>query len=587
MEKRTNNSARIGELFAGQIFPIHVNITSNQRTLKQRDHVQPKNVGLTRYERVTFTEFAENHATINAFYPYITKEAMAMTMDNYRQYVAQYNEQITSLNQQIELHNQKVKKYLEENKNNLTEVQIQFKKLFVLKNKDNRTKQFNEKVDDFNKDYGMIVEKRKFKTIKYATEIIFQQLLYAYSVEIAKRTTEYIKLGTNEPTSLQKIRINSWQVATMKRNDIQAIDVCKATIRNHRERLEEAGILVDYLFRGNKKALQFNINSQILVVFDAKTGKFSNAENQTLNSGTCKNLIDSDRTTRTFKNNIKKIENVIDDFLEEGKPSTSSKAADLSVFLLEHPKQISEVQTGGAAKTVKISEDLEKNIIHPQELAEKLSNGDFNNYQRMDKRVLYHEAMYGTLTREEFKKVIIQEFFCNAAKLWRGKFVFVGCWKKAINSYLEKLFLVHNGNDYFLIKKELMVDKLDEMIWRINNAQRWFRKTGINPLFPSDYFDFTRISKQEIGFEYTKKSYQNHLKYLENKPKLAKSVKKKAEIRTNNLTQAKKFEMKVNQFFKGRISLDELTCYVEENLPVNFQQKLTDVLISISTKYTC
>lgn len=587
MEKRTNNAASIGELFVNNIFPINVNTTLKQEKLNQRKYVPVKSVGITRLERVIFPELTEKHHQINAYFPYITKECMAMTMDNYRSYVANYNEQIIQANYDVERYNAKVQKYLLLNQKNLSEVQTQFSMLFVLKNKHERTKTFNEKVEEFNNDYGFLVEKRKFQTIKYATEIVFQQLLYAYSVEIAKRTTEYIKLGTNEPTSLQKIRINSWQVATMKRNDIQAIDVCKATIRNHRERLEEAGILVDYLFRGNKKALQFNINSQILVVFDAKTGKFSNAENQTLNSGTCKKLPDSDRTTRTFKNNIKKIENVIDDFLEEGKPSTSSKAADLSVFLPEHPKQISEVKTGGAAKTVKISEDLEKNIIHPQELAEKLSNGDFNNYQRIDKRVLYHEAMYGTLTREEFKKVIIQEFFCNAAKLWRGKFVFVGSWKKAINSYLEKLFLVHNGNDYFLIKKELMVDKLDEMLWRINNAHRWFRKTGINPLFPSDYFDFTRTSKQEIGFEYTKKSYQNHLKYLENKPKLAKSVKKKAEIRTNNLTQAKKFEMKVNQFFKGRISLDELTCYVEENLPVNFQQKLTDVLITISTKYTC
>lgn len=585
MEKRTNNAASIGELFVNNIFPINVNTTLKQEKLNQRKYVPVKNVGTTRLERVIFPELTEKHHQINAYFPYITKECMAMTMDNYRSYVANYNEQIIQANYDVERYNAKVQKYLLLNQKNLSEVQTQFSMLFVLKNKHERTKTFNEKVEEFNNDYGFLVEKRKFQTIKYATEIVFQQLLYAYSVEIAKRTTEYIKLGVNEPTPLQNIQINSWKIATMKRNDIQAIDVCKATIRNHRERLEEAGILVNYLFRGNKKALQFNINSEILVVFDAKTQKFSNAENQSLNSETSKNLPDSDRTTRTHKSTIKKIENGITDFLEKG--NFASQKDDSFVVLHEHPKQIAKVQTGGGENYVKISNDLEKNLLHPQELAEKLANGDFNNYQRIDKRILYHEAMRGTLSREDFKKVIIQEFFCNAAKLYRGKHVFIGCWKKAINAYLEKLFLINNGNDYFLYKKELMVDKLDEMIWRINNAQRWFSRTGINPLFPSDYFDFTRTDKKEIGFEYTKKAYQNHLKYLENKPKLAKSVKKKAELRIKNLTYSKKFDLKINQFFKGRISFDELSDYVNDNLPINFQEKLSDVIIKISTKYSC
>lgn len=583
MEKRTNNFASIGEHFAVNIFPINVDTTLKQEKLKKRAYVPVRNVGTTRLERVLFQEFAEKHEPINVTYPYITKEAMAMTMENYRQYVAQYNDDVFDLNLQIEIHNGKVEEYKNANKDKLTEVQKEFSRLFILKNRKTRTKEYNEKVEEFNQEYGLLVPKRKFQTIKYATEIIFQQILHSYSIQIAKKTTEYIKLGVNEPTPVGQIMINTWQVATKRRNDIQAIDVCTKTVANHRERLEEAGILVDYLFRGNKKGLKFNINSQILVVFDAKTGKYSNTENQTLTSETSKKLLDSNEATRTSKNNIKKIENGIADFLEKGTASPESSF----VFLPEHPKQVSEVQTGGAAKSVKISNDLQKNLLHPQELAEMLSAGAFNNYQRIDKRVLYHESMYGTLTREEFKQVIIQEFFCNAAKLYRGKRVFIGSWKKAINSYLEKLLLVHNGNDYFLIKKELMVDKLDEMIWRINNAQRWFIKTGINPLFPSDYFDFTRITKQEIGFEYTKKAYQNHLKYIETKPKLVKSVKKKAEIRTNNLTQAKKFDLKVNQFFKGRISLEELTDYVTDNLPANFQQKLTEVLISISTKYTC
>ncbi|WNM19256.1 hypothetical protein [Flavobacterium capsici] len=580
-QKRTNQSNSIGNLFASNIFPLNVNATSNQRNVAQRSSQRKTNVKVTRLERLTFTQNVENHTSINAVYPYINKEAMAMTMDNYRSYVANYNENVYNENENIRIHNAKVVKYIDNTE--LTEVQKTFTQMFYLKNNKLDPKKFNDLADEFNQEYGLLIEKKRFATIKYATELVFQQLVYIYSMQLAKSSNEYMKLGVKEATPLKQLAINSWQVATMKRNEIQAIDVCKATIRNHRSRLEEAGILVEYTFRGNKSAVKMTVNSQILVVFDASTGKFSNAENQSLTSGTHKDLTNKDEATRPLQSNIKKIENGIAAFLEKGTPS----AATSSVFLLEHPKQKPNLNNAAAEKSVKISEKLENSILDQQEFAVKLSSGEFNNYQRIDKRILYHEAAYGTMNRHDFKELIIQEFFKNAAKLYRGKTVFVGSWKKAINSYLEKLFTVNNGNSISLYNKELMVDKLDQMIWRINNAQRWFTKTKINPLFPSDYFDFTRKTKSEIGFEYTQKAYENHIKYLENKPRLEKSIKKKAAIRENSINNDKKFQNKLNQFFRNRLTLEEFIDYVSNNLPSNYMQKLTENLISISTKYTC
>jgi hypothetical protein len=312
----------------------------------------------------------------------------------------------------------------------------------------------------------------------------------------------------------------------------------------------------------------------------------TSTDNQALTSQTRKEVTDNNEDTRTIKSIINKRENGQADFHLKGTASPDFSF----VFYKSIQVQSSEPQTPGARENVKVSqtlsEKLENNVLHNQKFAEKLTNGDYNSYRRIDKRILYKEATYGTMGREEFKTVIVQEFFKNAAKLYRGKTPFVGSWKKAINAYMEKLFTVNNGNVH-LYKKELMVDKLDEMIWRLNTAQKWFLKTGINPLYPSDYFDFTRTDKKEIGFEYTKLAYKNHLKYIEDKPKLAKALVKKATIRKTGINHAKKFDMKVNSFFKNRIELPELIEYVDKNLPENYLQKLSDRLLKVSTSYTC
>lgn len=577
MTQKTFSTNSVGQLIASNLFPVTVknSLAVNNSTVSRNRY------GTTRLERVVFNELVEEHKPIIAALPYIDSQARAMTMDNYRKYVSDYNKKLTAQNLEIKDYNTSVRLYKRENKEKLTEVQKQFSNLFIIKNFKKTAIEFNPLAEEFNKEYGLLIEKKKFVTIKYATELIFQQILFLYSMELAKYTNEYIKVSIQIPKPLRQISINSWKIANFKRNDILAIDVCNATIRNHRSRLEESGILLDYLFRGHKAAVKMNINSQILVVFDAATGKYSNAENQLLTSETHKELANKDEATRTYINNIKKRENDKIDFLDLGTASPG-----LSIcFLQEHPVQCEKVKTGGGKKNVKLSsksEKLDNLILHPQQLAEDLAAGNFNNYKRIDKRVLYDEAVNGTIDRERFKELIIQEFFCNAAKLYRIKTVFIGSWKKAINSYLENLFFVNNGNEISLYKKELMVDKLQEMLWRLNNAQKWFSKAKINPLFPSFYFDFNRTDKKEIGFEYTKIAYKNHLKYIENKPKLAKAEKKKAELRKKTINYSKIYDQKINLFFKNRIELDDLIEYVSGNLPAQFLEKLNETIIKFS-----
>lgn len=555
----------------------------------------------TRNSRATFTHSTHNERHLTAIWPYITADALALTMDAARIHISNYNDQVRELNSQIKKHNTSVDQIkFEKPLTKDQEVQLHFRNTFIIKNGSLKPKEYNELVDKFCAEYGPIVKKKPHQTVKYATEQFLMHFLHVYSKQLSKYSSKYMQLATNEPSKLKPFEVNAWEIASLKRNGVRSIDVCTKTIRNHRERLEECGILTDYHFQGfyrdpngnreNSKirGVLYHFNPDILHIFDAKTQKMTCTENQSLNSCEVKKLPDNDDTRPPLKSNIKKIENGQAGFLEKGTPS----AAFSFNFYRNTPLQGVEVQQTGRAENVKISktlsQKLKETVYHPIDFAKMLSAGAFFNHSRIGERYLREEAKNGTLTRQEMKEVIVQEFFKNASKLYRNSNVYVGCWKKAINLYMDEIFLVNNGNGKFLYSKDLMVDKLQELLWRLNNAHRWFLKTGINPLFPSDYFDFSRQMKQEIGFEYTRKAYLNHLKYIENKPKLAQSVKKKAALRNNTLTNSKKFEQILNLFFKNRRTLDEVIAYVDNNLPPQYLQQLSDRILTISnSKFTC
>ncbi len=520
-----------------------------------------------------------------------------MTLDNYRLQVAKENNLIKEVNNEINSYNAKVELFCA---GKLDDIQKEYPKLFLknIKLKESKVKfepqDYNTLVEEFNNERGMLLKKRKLQTIKPPTFLHFEAILHLYGKQLSKYTEQYIKAATTEFKPVRPVDINTYHIAALERSldnetFVYSLPVSNATIRNNRNKLERAGILTNYKFRGHKKGVKMHISPKILVLFDAKTGKYTNAENQALTSQTCKKFTDKNKVnTRTLKSNINKKKNGQADFSEKGTASPDFSF----VFYKNIPEQDEKSKLGGARENVKVSknlsEKLENSIMHPQDFALRLAAGEFSNYNRIDKRILYQESSKGTMSRVDFKELIIQEFFKNAAKLYRTSTPFAGSWKKAINAYMDKMFIVNNGGGQtWLNSKEMMVDKLQELLWRLNSAHKWFLKTKVKPLYPSDYFDFTRKDKKEIGFEYTAKKYKEHLKYIENKPKLAKAVAKKAEIRAKNVNHSKKFEQKMNSFMRNRIQLPELIEYVDSNLPPNYLQKLSDYLLKIQTQYTC
>ncbi len=593
MQKRSYQAKDIGSILHEDIYGPPANVP---KTLKPA--YVSKHIPATRPEKVTFTQLTENVEPLIATWPEINDTAYAMTMDNFRLFVANYNPMIKAANLEIAKYNAAVTQLKSDG---LNEVQKQFSKIFLLRNKNEQVKAYNKLALEFNNDRGMVIPQRKHTTLKYAATVYMQNLVYLYKLQLEKRTNMYRQLGITEAMPVCQLELNTHHLANLKRKGEFSLDMCKKTLRNYKNRFEEAGIFVDYLFRGNKLSVKMHISSHILVVFDAFTGNLTQTDNQTFRLRLGKELPHNNEDTRTIKSNINKRENGESDFLDLGTPSAvvpfvfyrNTKSQEVeskidipqqnvkvpSIFYRNTKSQEVESKIDIARQNVSVSSNLsdkfQRSILNNQDFAQKLAAGDFNNHQRIDKRYFYKEARNGTINREDFKTLIIQEFFKNAAKLYLGKTPYVGSWKKAINSYEEKLFVVNNGS-FSLYNKELMTDKLDEFLWRLNTAHKWFTKTGVSPLFPSDYFDFTRTSKSEIGFEYTRNSWKNHLKYLETKPKLALSVKKKALIRKKNIDHSKKFERKLSDNYNNKLSEDDLIDFVANNLPANYLKKLPE-----------
>jgi hypothetical protein len=508
---------------------------------------------------------------IMAVYPAITDEAFAVTMDNYRKHIAAYNFKTSAENDLIDKHNANVRKFLINNQ--LSEVQKEFRKVFILTKKALKPRDYNENADSFCKEYGLIVEKKKIQTVKYATEIIFQNFLHLYNSQLMKRNEQYMKLRVTAIRPIQEFKINSFLVTALKRNGINSLDLCTKTVRNHRQRLEECGVFVDYHFSGQNRPVEVHVNHEILTVLDLKTLKLVNAENQRLTSNFENVLPDNNEITRTDLNEYQKKENVENISLSQ---RSSLALTPFNLFFTGTPTSKPKNQTEVAAlKSVKVlntlSEKLQNLIIHPQELAVNLSNHEYNNYKPIDIRYLMKEAYSGTMLKEDFRELVIQDFFKSISKIYKNSTPFAGSWKKAINLYLANKFIAFTGEAF---NKAAIADEVQQMRWRIEWSRKWFIKNEFTPLFPCDYFDMTRKTSKEVGFEYTKAKWNEHLQSKSKYEALKKKQEANAVRRKETINYAKKCENEVNRFFKNKITMPQLFDYVENNLPAEFLQKL-------------
>lgn len=513
-----------------------------------------------------------------AVYPMINEEAYSMMMDRYRRFIDAYNKAAKLENADIDIYNKAVRANLDSKP--VPDAYRHAAANFYKRNSRLFSREYNEQVDITAQTIGQIILKRKIQLVKYATEQFFANFLHVYNTQLKSRNKEYMRLSVATETPVMPLKVNSFFITQLQRaGGVASIDVCGRTVRNHRQRLEEAGVFVNSAFRGWQRAVEVEINPEIFVVYDIKTEKIATIENQSLMARTRKQLPDNNEITGAIIKEYQEKNDAAQSFVDKVSAKPTAFGVTRAVFTETTQSKDGISPVGGAAESVKVpktlTEQLRDLIIHPQELAENLTAGMYNNYSPIDVRALYREAYAGRLTSEEFRELVIQDFFKTSAKIWREATPYAGSWKKAINLWMKHKFRSFNGT---ALHKTAIVDQVTQLRWRLDQARRWFMRSGVKALYPSDYFDITRTTSKEIGFEYTIKAWQRHLKYMETLPKEEVLVKKRAERRKKRNADATKYEAQVRRFLRNRITLPQLYEFVSNNLPGEFLQELPKTL---------
>ncbi len=515
-------------------------------------------------------------------YPYIDTQAFRETMEKYRQYVYNYNKQVEEENRDISQYNTTVRKALTDTeKRQKTAFQRDYKKEFA--------RDYNELAHEDNlKD--RFIPKKRIQPIKYQTEVIFSVLLGFYAKQLKKRNG--YRLEMNLPTSCRKsempmLKLNHSAVAKHKIEDIARLDICKKTVQNHTKRLYEAGIISEYIFVNHKRPVLTRFNTKILTVFDGNLPKSLPTQNQLLTEDSGKVLHNKvilqepflkEKEIKGFANSKTKSGTTSSAFLcssnESGTPTANSFQCPADGYK-NTTGASSEIPKGGGRKilpkfpqSTKKIEILTDNFLikHQDEqlLAELLASNYYERYTGLRYDYLKTVAMYGLLSSEEFKAVLIQDFIKSSAKIWKNHSVYVGEWKKTINYLKNEIF---KG----LTEKETMINKLREYRWKLEFARKWFAKhKEITALYPSLYFDKTRDKSFEVGFFGLHKIWRKHLEIKKSQENDKKEAVYNGNRRKHRLSAQKKYGNAILKFHLGKMSFEKLYDYVQNNLPAEY-----------------
>lgn len=546
----------------------------------------------------------ENKTPQKAFKPVID---FATTMANYRRYVAQDTKRANEYNKAIRAHNKTVKAHMASEQD---PAKIAYHFQFESLNAGLSYLEFNEAAFKACELYGPIVKMQYEPTIKYAQEQTFGTLLHLYCKQVESNNALRELYPTRVLDQLPPLDLNSLLVTKIKREEgVYSLNVCKETVRAQRRRFEEKGVLVEYVYRGSYRGVHVRINPQILAFFEAREQKKSLIENQSLTSKSAKQFTDDLVITRTLKR-VEKTNRQESDSVDKvsAEPTAQSQepyrpAAKAGEEMNDEVGKINGItplckvektgsdSPGGGENYVKISdsEALLLEVVEPYEFAANLTRGDYDNYRPIDYGVLLREVNHGSLTRDEFFALWLQEMFkIMAMLLYKGRRdIYAGNWYNAYNHWAVNKFNLPKGGKQ---SKNNMLAWREEYIWRIVWAANWFDKQrrisknpNLGPQYPTIYLNTHRTLKECVGFEYTAEKWKVKVNKILSKTDPEVILKNKAEREAQKLLARRshltKFETIIDEHFKGRKTQDQMFNYIADNLPPEYLDKATATII--------
>jgi|GEM_PF-5802767 len=514
--------------------------------------------------------------------PVIDDACFAQSLKNFHIYRGQYNKTIKALNTATLCYNKKVQKSL------LKQETPAYKKplltLFTTKYSELSPEQYNIKVEEFNNVHGLCFKKRTLLTLKSNSIQYFTAILFEYKMQLQRYAKIWKQTHKQHPTPLLRVEINPAQIISQKKEDELILDVCKASVRRHRDRFQNAGVLINKKFSGSEQPCSYHINPAILVVNEYS----QTIENQSTNLLKLTNCKDNDKySTRTSKNNIE-IKEIVNNLNKSNAPtSLLSKTVFYKSTLSqgEEPQNsnppIAENKTAkntqanqGAQKNENTTafQTIANNTLSKNELAERLSNGDYNYYTPINKNLLKAVLYDYAIDNEDFKEVAIQDFLKSSAQLWRTQQGSEASWKIAID------FVTNDGTHTNFTGKAK--SKPDVYAWliqqrfRLNYACNWFTKKDWKGVwYPNRYFDPLRKNPDDVCFAYTKKVWNKKMDDLQKTDTKKRKRLAEAKKRDTNLANNRKLDRAIRKYFNNTYTMDQLTVYVSK-LPISQQNNL-------------
>src|SRR5690606_126418 len=126
--------------------------------------------------------------------------------------------------------------------------------------------------------------------------------------------------------------------------------------------------------------------------------------------------------------------------------------------------------SGGGAKKLTLSDFLRDKIEDPADFVENLAAHHYDKYTPLRTDILEKEVFSGALDRDEFKELVLQDFFKTSAKLWSKKTPFPGSWAKAYTTWKEKKFITYTGQSS---NKHVILERIPELRYRLANVTRY------------------------------------------------------------------------------------------------------------------
>lgn len=523
---------------------------------------------------------------LKAAWPMLTNQAKAVCFSRYKHYEKEYNEKAMAANKQKTELDFAISEHLQNSpkKHLLLSIQSSFEKNYRHLN----VWQYNEKAEKTNAMHGVkVIAFKKAQLLRDNHENFFRLLLWEYSAQLKKYSDTRKATGSVYMRSVPQIEINTKHLENSKGvNGLYLTHIVPETMLNRKNRLEEAGILQNSVFRGRKRGTLHHINPEILAVFDCLSEKITSTENQSFIIDETKKIRDTDISTRTLSEH-----SIKGDVKKTSPEKGNGENASVNSLPLEDCTRTPSSRTKAVPQTEskpgpEISGQLRDQIMVIWAFVRNLTNFTYINKPPLCRKTLYWEAHNGSMGRSDFRELLIQEFFKLASRLYQGKTIFEGEWTKAYYQFSNFVMLTKKGEVFHKTKS---LEVFMAMEFALTDPKFGALKASGYSKFqfapPTWYLDPTNDLKGSFKFFY-KSVLERHQKNLQKQGEITNNQRINKEKRLQDYENNRKLERKLRQHELGKISLEELIRYVQYNMPPHFRASLTERIAKFASGFS-